>query len=146
MRLKKTVKDDTEITITHLTDTASLKSASFIIAAGRGVNSSENASKIRDAAAAIGAELGFSRPVVMDSRASFEELIGASGTRTSPEVCLAVAVSGSPAFYYGIEKSGKIVAVNKDSNAPIIKKADLVIIDDYAPVLEELVRLFNETE
>jgi electron transfer flavoprotein alpha subunit len=53
-------------------------------------------------------------------------------------------VSGAAAFYSGIEKSRFIVAVNTDEKAPIMKKADVAIVDDFVPVLEALGKKLEE--
>jgi len=121
-----------------------LEKANFIIAVGRGTGSSEEISRLKDIARDLGAELGVSRPVVMNAWASMDRLLGASGSVASPEICLALAVSGSPPFYYGIEKSKKIIAVNHDDDAPIIKAADLVIIEDYKKVIKALLEIIRE--
>ena len=118
-----------------------IEKASFIIAAGRGTGSSREISRLQNIARELGAELGVSRPVVMNAWAPLDSLIGASGAVISPEICLALAVSGSPPFYYGIEKSKKIIAVNRDEYAPIFKAADIVIIDDYKKVIDTLFKL-----
>lgn len=121
-----------------------LEKASFIIAVGRGASSSQEISRLQKISQELGAEFGVSRPVVMNAWASLDRLIGASGAVTSPDVCLTLAISGSPPFYYGIEKSKKIIAVNHDGHAPILKAADLVIIDDYKKVFNTLYKLVSD--
>lgn len=118
-----------------------LDKSSFIIAAGRGTGNSMEISRLHNIARELGAELGVSRPVVMNAWAPLDQLLGASGAVVSPEVCLTLAVSGSPPFYYGIEKSKTIIAVNHDEHAPILKAADIVIIDDYKKVIDTLIKL-----
>lgn len=115
-----------------------LTQANFIIAAGRGVRSRKNVEKLEQISANLGAELGVSRPVAMSAWAPLSRLIGVSGEITAPQICIAAAVSGTAAFYKGIENSGKIIAINTDREAPIIQAADVAIIDDYEAVLEEL--------
>lgn len=131
-------------TLPYLEDEAHLEKANFIIAAGRGAGSYDEISRLSDVARELGAELGVSRPVVMNAWSSMDRLIGASGSVVSPEICLALAVSGSPPFYYGIEKSKKIIAVNHDDDAPIIKAADLVIVEDYKKVIAALLEIVRE--
>lgn len=121
-----------------------LKAANFILAAGRGVKSKDNLIMLQQNAAKLGAELGVSRPVAMNGWAPLNKLIGASGTLASPKLCIATAVSGSPAFYIGIEKSKRIIAINTDLDAPMIEGADLAIIDHYEPVIDQLVRLVEK--
>lgn len=125
-------------------DEKQLEKAGFVIAAGRGTGNSNEILRLQKFARDLGAELGVSRPVVMNAWAPLDRLIGASGTVISPEVCLALAVSGSPPFYYGIEKSKTIIAINRDEHAPIIRAADIVIIDDYKKVIDTLIKLAAE--
>ncbi len=115
--------------------------AQFVIAVGRGAGNREAVAHLERISRQLGAELGVSRPVVMNAWAPLNRLIGASGNVIAPDICLALAVSGSPPFYYGIENSKLIIAVNTDKEAPLVKAADLVIIDDYKVIIEELCKL-----
>ncbi len=121
-----------------------LEEASFVMAAGRGVDSKAKIEKFRQAAAELGAAFGVSRPVAMNAWAPLSSLIGASGAITRPRLCIAAGVSGAAAFYAGIEKSEHIVALNTDEFAPLVQAADVAVIDDYAAVLEELLRLIRQ--
>lgn len=121
-----------------------LTQSSFIIAAGRGVRSRKNVEKLKQISANLGAELGVSRPVAMSAWAPLSRLIGVSGEITAPQICIAAAVSGTAAFYKGIENSGKIIAINTDREAPIIQAADVAVIDDYEAVLKELANIVQK--
>jgi len=121
-----------------------LEEAKFVVAGGRGIKNKENYLDLQQSARRLGAALGVSRPVAMNGWAPLDKLIGASGIIASPEICLALAVSGSPAFFSGIEKSRKIIAINTDPQAAIFKNADLTVIDDYKAVLDELTRLIEK--
>jgi len=121
-----------------------LEEAKFVVAGGRGIKSKDNYLKLQQNARRLDAALGVSRPVAMNGWAPLNKLIGASGIITNPEICLAIAVSGSPAFSSGIEKSRLIIAINTDPKAAIIKNADLAVIDDYKAVLDELTRLIEK--
>ena len=70
--------------------------------------------------------------------------IGVSGEMIAPEVCITAGVSGAAAFYAGIEKSKFIVAINTDEQAPIMKKADVAIVDDFMPVIQSLREIVKE--
>ena len=63
---------------------------------------------------------------------------------TNPEVCIAVGASGAAAFYAGIEKSKFIVAVNTDEKAPIMKNADVVVVEDFKPFIEALNKILEK--
>ncbi len=120
-----------------------LDKARFIFAVGRGAGSSSELERLETIAGQMGAALGVSRPVAMNAWAPLNRLIGTSGKVVTPEICLCLAVSGSPPFYFGIEKSKIIVAINTDEHAPLIKAADLAIIDDYKEVIHSLVQMFE---
>ena len=121
-----------------------LEEAKFVVAGGRGIKSKKNYLKLQQSADFFGAALGVSRPVAMNGWAPLDKLIGASGVLVSPEICLALAVSGSPAFFSGIEKSRQIIAINTDPQATIVKNADVAVIDDYQAVLGELTWLIEK--
>lgn len=125
---------------------AGLTESDFIVAFGRGIKSKDNAQAARDLAEDMGADFGVSRPVVMNAWAPMENLIGASGSMTKPEVCIAAGVSGAPAFYAGIEKSKLIVAINSDPDAPIMKKSDVVVCGDWKEILEQLTEILKENK
>ena len=66
----------------------------------------------------MGATFGVSRPVAMNAWAPMDRLIGVSGTRAAPELCIVVGASGAPAFYWGIEKAAFIVAIDTGRARP----------------------------
>lgn len=115
-----------------------LGEAKVVIAAGRGIKNKENADFLENAAKSLGGELGASRPAAMNAWMPMHKLIGVSGEMIAPEVCITAGVSGAAAFYAGIEKSKLIVAINTDEQAPIMKKADVAIVDDFKPVIKAL--------
>jgi electron transfer flavoprotein alpha subunit len=111
------------------------------LVAGSGLGGHETVDRMAEAARHMGADFGVSRPVAMNGWASTDRLIGASGTRTAPAVCIVAGVSGAPAFYWGIEKADFIVAVNPDERAPLVRKADVVLLDDGLAVVKELAKI-----
>ena len=121
-----------------------LSDAEFILACGQGLKKKANVEKAVDTAAILGAQTGASRPVVMNAWSSLDTLIGVSGSIVKPKVCITAAVSGAPAFFAGIEKSGVIIAINSDCSAPIMKKADMAVVGDAAEILEELGKLVEK--
>ncbi len=137
--------DDAEEYILEASENGdSLEQAKFIVAAGKGIQSREGVERLAESADALGAEYGVTRPVAMSAWAPLDRMIGVSGNMAKPDLCLALGVSGSAAFYAGIEKSGFIVAVNTDPDAEMVKNADVAVIDDCQAILEELTRLARE--
>ena len=123
-----------------------LENVKLLIVGGRGLGTRENVHQLRDMAHAMGAEFGISRPVALNAWEGMHRLIGVSGTLARPEVCIAAGVSGAAAFYAGIEKSKFIIGINTDSQARIVKAADVAVIDDYKAVMEELLKIIQPTE
>jgi electron transfer flavoprotein alpha subunit len=118
--------------------TGDLVNARLLVVAGRGAGSRQGVERIAEAAQRMGAAFGVTRPVAMNAWAPMDRLIGVSGARTAPALCLVAGASGAPAFFWGIEQAGVIVAVDLDDQAPILRNADAVILDDAVAVLEEL--------
>ena len=125
--------------------TQDLEAATFLIIGGRGMQTKENTQSLKKIADAMGAAFGVSRPVAMSAWAPMHRMIGVSGAMTKPEVCIVAGVSGTAAFYAGIEKSKTIVAINTDIRAPIIKAADVAVIDDYKAVMAELAKIVQSS-
>lgn len=119
--------------------TESIEDAKIIVVAGRGTKNKEAVNELEGFAELIGGKLGISRPVAMSAWASMDKLIGVSGIMAKPKLCITAGVSGSAAFYAGIEKSDFIIAINSDEHSAILKKSDVAIIDDYKAIIDELV-------
>ncbi len=125
-------------------ETGDLAGSRFVVVAGYGAGSREGVARIAAAATRAGADLAVSRPVVMNAWAPMDRLIGVSGTRTAPDLCIVVGASGAAALHWGIEGAGLIVAVNTDERAPIVANADVAVIDDGVAVIEELAGMIAE--
>lgn len=123
-----------------------LKDSPVIVAGGRGIGGRAGMEELRSLAEALGGTVGASRPVVMNAWAPMEELLGVSGTLVQPQICITAGVSGAAAFGAGIEKSRWITAVNKDGNAPIMKMADVAVVEDYEPFVKALKALIREED
>ncbi len=115
--------------------------ADMILVAGQGARCRENIQTLERIAHNLGAELGASRPVIMNAWMDMDRLIGASGSVISPKICLVAGVSGSGMFNAGIEQAEFIVAINTDKEASIFKIADIGIVDDMMDVFTELEKL-----
>ena len=115
-----------------------LENAKLVIVGGRGCGNRQAVEELGSIARKMGGQLGISRPAAMNAWASMDKMVGVSGAMICPDICITAGVSGAAAFYAGIEKSKMIIAINKDEKAPIMKKADVAVVDDLRPVLEEL--------
>ena len=121
-----------------------LAGAERIVTAGRGVGGADQVSVAADLAAALGAELGASRPVVDNGWLPREHQVGSSGHTVAPNLYVALGVSGSIQHLMGMSGSRVIVAVNKDPEAPIFSVAHYGIVGDLHEVAPALTRLLNE--
>lgn len=130
-----------DLELVEAPSTGDLAEGRFVVVAGYGAGSREGVERIASAAERMGAVFGVSRPVAMNAWAPADRLIGVSGTRLEPDLCIVAAASGAPAFYWGIEKAGCIVAIDRDERAPIVGKADVVVLDDAVAIVEELARI-----
>ena len=108
-----------------------LAGAERVLVIGNGIKKKEDVERLQALAERIHAQTGASRPVAMQGLLPLRNLIGVSGTVIHPRICLVIGVSGMAAFYDGIEDSTCILAVNRDPEAPIMKKADYIFCGDW---------------
>ena len=119
-------------------DSLALTEAPIVVGGGLGAGLPETAPLLQALAAALRAPLAGSRPVIDRGWLPRERLVGQSGYIISPDVYLACGISGSPQHLVGMRGARAVIALNKDPGAPIMKLADLAIVGDCRPVLEEL--------
>jgi len=112
--------------------------ADVIVAVGRGIGEEENLAIVEDLAEALGATLAASRPIVDNGWLPEDRQVGQSGTVVSPDIYLAVGISGAVQHVAGMKGADTIVAINDDPSAPIFEVADYGIVDDLFEVVPAL--------
>jgi electron transfer flavoprotein alpha subunit len=116
-----------------------LTAAEIIVSVGRGIKEADNIPVVQKLADALGAELAASRPICDSGWLPMERQVGSSGQTVAPKMYLAVGISGAIQHLVGMKGSKTIVAINKDSNAPIFEVADYGIVGDLFQVVPALV-------
>ena len=116
-----------------------LTTAELIVSVGRGIKEKENIHLVEELAAAMGAELAASRPIIDSGWLPMERQVGSSGQTVSPKVYMAVGISGAIQHLVGMKGAKCIVAINKDINAPIFEVADYGIVGDLFEVVPALI-------
>jgi electron transfer flavoprotein alpha subunit len=120
-----------------------LTSAGLIVCVGRGIGGAENVALAEELAAAMGAELGASRPVIDAGWIPKARQIGKSGAKVAPKLYLGLGVSGAPEHVEGMQGSELIVAVNSDPGAAIFNIAHYGAVADLFEVADEMTSLLS---
>lgn len=119
-----------------------LTQAEIIVSVGRGIKEQKNIDLAKQLADALGGEIAASRPICDNGWLPMDRQIGSSGQTVAPKMYLALGISGAIQHIVGMKGARSIVAINKDSEAPIFEIADFAVVgnlfDIVPPLIEEV--------
>lgn len=126
--------------IVRATDKVSLTDAEIVVSAGRGLKGPENWGLIEELAEVLGAATACSKPVSDSGWRPHEEHVGQTGITVSPNLYIAIGISGAIQHLAGVSSSKTIVVINKDPEAPFFKVADYGIVGDAFEIIPKLIQ------
>lgn len=130
--------------IVRSTDKVSLPDADIVVSGGRGLKGPENWGMIEELADLLGAALACSKPVSDSGWRPHSEHVGQTGIAVSPNLYIAIGISGAIQHLAGVSSSKVIVVINKDAEAPFFKVADYGIVGDAFDIVPKLIAAIKE--
>lgn len=130
--------------IVQSTDKVSLPDAEIVVSGGRGLKGPENWGMIEELANLLGAATACSKPVSDAGWRPHSEHVGQTGIAVSPNLYIAIGISGAIQHLAGVSSSKFIVVINKDPEAPFFKVADYGIVGDAFEVIPKLIAAVKE--
>lgn len=120
-------------------DGITLATAPVVVSGGRGVGSPEGFAPLEELAALLGGVVGCSRVVTNNGWRPHSDQVGQTGTVVAPDLYIACGISGAIQHWVGMMASKTIIAVNTDSEASMVTKADYAVLGDLSEILPAIV-------
>ena len=130
--------------IVRASDKVALPDAEIVVSGGRGLKGPENWGMIEELANLLGAATACSKPVSDAHWRPHSEHVGQTGIAVSPNLYIAIGISGAIQHLAGVSSSKVIVVINKDPEAPFFKAADYGIVGDAFEVIPQLIQAVKE--
>ena len=137
-----TIRNKPEAPFKEAKQAVDLTQAEIIVSVGRGIKEQKNIELAQQLASALGGEIAASRPICDSGWLPMDRQVGSSGQTVAPKLYLALGISGAIQHVVGMKGSRSIIAINKDSEAPIFEIADIAVVgnlfDIVPPLIEEV--------
>ncbi|MCF8105460.1 MAG: electron transfer flavoprotein subunit alpha/FixB family protein [Desulfohalobiaceae bacterium] len=121
-----------------------LKAAKVIVSAGMGASSPESLKLVKELAGLLGGEVGSSRPMVDGGFLVKDHQVGQTGTTVRPNLYIACGISGQIQHRAGMSEAKRIIAINRDPEAPIFDIAHYAVVGEVNEVLKRMIKAYKQ--
>lgn len=138
------IRTETIEVVKSIKEMVDITEADIVVSGGRGVGCKENFALLQELADVMGGTLAGSRAAVDNGWVEKAVQVGQTGKTVRPTIYIACGISGAIQHLAGMQDSNFIIAINKDSDSPIMKAADVALVGDFAKVIPEMIAQYKE--